>query len=426
MNLLEQPIPWAASVMFRSPAPPDGDRVAERLRAAGCSAAEAGPGAEGGWVVRFAHNHWGEGAACFEPGMKAFKDELLLAQPWLFPDDVRALKMARSRIDIAGEGASGHILRDRKAMLWFARSVMGDEGVAALDAISTHVWTREMLDDEVSHDADADIDAVYIIHNVDNGDGRIWLHTHGLGDVGGTDFDIIDPGEDAQQYCRAIAMRVIEGDLPSDEASMLDFGPGRDVLAVPVEVFNELGRKRDIGVRSDDEMHNIRRLVLCDPHSPLQRRLGWAWGWMTGGRWALRPSRVMSGKRNARLLDYSEAATDILADRAKATLPLLRKLVEEFAKHEPEVAVKLGIKTDDGESREHLWFRVEELGKERVRAALASRPLHVSSMREGDTGEWGLDLLTEWIVATPAGWIKPGSMLPARALRRGIFSDDTD
>ena len=141
---------------------------------------------------------------------------------------------------------------------------------------------------------------------------------------------------------------------------------------------------------------------------------------MSGGRWALRPSRVMSGKRRARLLDYSDVGTEILADRAKATLPLLRKMVDEFEEHGPEIAVKLGMETDDGESREHLWFRVEELSRESVRAELASRPLGVSSIREGDRGEWGLDLLTEWIVATPAGRITPASTLAARALRRGI------
>ena len=119
------------------------------------------------------------------------------------------------------------------------------------------------------------------------------------------------------------------------------------------------------------------------------------------------------------MMPYSEQSSDIMADRAKASLPLLRRYREEFARHDPITGVKIGIPTDDGTSREHLWFEVDDLGKDKVRAKLVVQPFNVGSMTPGETYELGLAGVSDWILHTPAGQISPSSTIGARMLRAG-------
>ena len=104
-----------------------------------------------------------------------------------------------------------------------------------------------------------------------------------------------------------------------------------------------------------------------------------------------------------------------MAERAKATLGVLRAMAAEFAEFEVVTIAKLGYPTGDG-GKEHLWFEVHGFGDDTLDATLANRPFAVD-LREGERAERPIELLTDWMLMTPAGNVTPRSLSAARRLR---------
>jgi uncharacterized protein YegJ (DUF2314 family) len=120
------------------------------------------------------------------------------------------------------------------------------------------------------------------------------------------------------------------------------------------------------------------------------------------------------------MFGFSHSATDLAADRACKTYPLLRTYAREFAEFEFPVLVKLGYAVDGAanqKEREHMWFEVHELGDDSIDATLANRPNFISRMKEGDRGRHNTSLISDWMIMTPLGYMNPRSTAAARMVR---------
>ena len=85
-----------------------------------------------------------------------------------------------------------HVLRDRKRLLFWLRALMRSDGAVATDNASTMFWSEAMLEDELAHDADLDVESLYTIHAVQASADHTrvaWLHTHGLEELRAFDVD---------------------------------------------------------------------------------------------------------------------------------------------------------------------------------------------------------------------------------------------
>jgi uncharacterized protein YegJ (DUF2314 family) len=104
-----------------------------------------------------------------------------------------------------------------------------------------------------------------------------------------------------------------------------------------------------------------------------------------------------------------------MANRARQTLPYLRRLVEELSALELPVLLKLGypIPGAADDEREHLWFAAHALGDETADATLTNQPYYVPSLRKGQRAHFSLELLSDWQIVSPFGAISPR---PSRAL----------
>jgi hypothetical protein len=317
-----------------------------------------------------------------------------------------------------------HILRDRKTMLRIARDVLGDDGVMVLDVTSQLPWSRASLDDELRHDADLDIEALYCIHNVLDDEGApagppdeprvAWQHTHGLAELGRFDVDVVAPDTSFANtdgdMLRAIATMILAGSIGPSEARFAFGHPGGEARLVPAAAFQreaapEFTRERDA---SD---HDTARSVLCEPAG--RRLLGLGRGDRPEPlRLARRPSPEQF------VVYFPTASTDLMAERARATIGVLRDLMAEFADLGVIAIVKLGYPTGDGpeDGKEHLWFQAHAIGDETVDATLENRPFAVD-LRPGDRAERPLELLTDWLLMTPEGQVSPRSQAAARRLR---------
>ena len=108
-----------------------------------------------------------------------------------------------------------------------------------------------------------------------------------------------------------------------------------------------------------------------------------------------------------------------MARRAKQTYALFRQLSDEFADLQAKPIVKLGYRIDGGkpDELEHMWFEVHALHDSTIDATLTNKPRQVSSLQPGQRRQHPVELLTDWMLISPAGMINPRDTRPARTMR---------
>jgi hypothetical protein len=67
-------------------------------------------------------------------------------------------------------------------------------------------------------------------------------------------------------------------------------------------------------------------------------------------------------------------------------------------------------------TREHLWFELHGIDGDELDATLVNRPFK-ADVRMNERAMRPLELLTDWVITTPAGQITPRSDVTSRRLR---------
>jgi hypothetical protein len=370
---------------------------------------------EGVIHLRLRHPAWGRADLRFP--VQPPHPQLLEWDPRLTPQEKSTARHAgwAARVDL--ESPVGDVLRDRKQLLRYLRAVSGEDAVVAMDLTSETFWPPAALEDELSHDAELDIEALFslhLIHEPPTGT-PYWLHSHGLREMGFTDFDVLDPHPEVvsrgSDLLRAIAFAIVEGRLAAGGATV-EVADGLKLRLVPVR--QALGRM-DPGAfllwrRDVDETHTEGHGLLCDPASGLFGRR----------REQPRPAAFFKAPLTREpLILFSTEASALMARRARDTYSMLRTMAAELAGYDLPVLVKLAYAMDRRpEDREHLWFQVHALEDEHVDATLVNEPAGISRLRVGDRGTHPVDLLSDWAVMTPFGMINPRWTVAWRRIRQ--------
>lgn len=375
------------------------------------------PAQEHVWEVEATHPKWGTvDLACHRDGS---------ALPGVLIDHTLALsetEKARARLGQAAIAVRVHtrprqVLADRKRLLFWLRGLMQGDGVIGVDTTSQLLWSPAMLEDELTHDADLDIEALYTIHAVSDQADRSrvpWLHTHGLGELGAFDIDVLEPAPLFVSNCgdplRAAAFAALEGSIAPDTPRFELAHPGGAVRFVPVEEFHAHASPEHQRLRELDAAHGAPRAVLCEPVGGLF------------GRWRTRPvpSRFLSTMSDDRFVTpFSKAATALMAERARQTIGVFGRLREEFASLGLPTVAKLGYEVEGGEADEceHLWFEVHGITGDTIDATLANKPFRVPGLTAGERRVHDLARLTDWTIMSPEGQMTPRNLGAARRLR---------
>ena len=385
------------------------------------------------WCLRARHDAWGEAEIFCPRGMPAPPRQLIEFDAGLTSDEKETAAAGRSPVLVRVRGTKRDVLGDRKSLLRYLGAVMADDGVLAIDHTSQRMWSRGALDDELAHDADVDIVALYTLHAVggdndddnddDNEHGRTeWLHSHGLAALGCFDFDILNPsealGDIGADALRAIAFAIVEGEVTRSTRRWQLAYPKGDVRFVDVADFN---RRADPAVKrlrgpdpDGDEDHDRDRAVICEPSGKFL------------GRWfdKPRPSKFLSGGFDKEsMFKLSPAASALSAARAQNTYPLFRKLAAELREFELPTLAKIGYAIDgardddEDAEREYLWFEVHELHDDAIDATLGNAPFHIARMKAGQRGRHAIANMNDWAIMTPIGTINPRNTQPAREIR---------
>jgi hypothetical protein len=415
-SLFQRDFPGIGSVYYRGNLPPRAEEFSF-LERQGFSV-KPGPNDAGvHWMLRLSHPKLGEAELV---ALRDFKPppKVLIDQAFSLSDQEKAeAAAAGTGVTLKLPATRKNMLRDRKRFLYFLRAVMADDGVVAADHTSSIFWSPAALKDETSHSADVDISALYCLHAVtpDGGGLAYWLHTHGLAEIGAVDFDVLKPSEDllsisGADAVRALAFAVVEGRLkPGGPGFRLFSGGGSgEVRLVDASKFDSAAPSEESELRDRDVHHYENRGVVCDPSK----------GFFGFGR-SVRASRRLSGPLDERtLVNFSTAATELAAERARNTLPLLKKLMAEFAELELPALAKIGYATDaGGGAREHLWFSIHEIGESEINATLESSPFRIARMKAGQRAWHPIEQLSDWGIMTPVGAMNPRDLRAARVIR---------
>ncbi len=372
------------------------------------------------WALDLRHPDWGHGRVASPKEVDTLPSQMTPFR-LLSSAEKSAIDGARSRLTVALDAPGANLLRERKHLFRFMAAVGGTKAVAMLEPLSMRLWTPADMADELAHDADLDIEALYSVHTIAGDTGEcIWVHTHGLVAAGGFDLDFVQsrPGTDFYLYpdiVRTLAAQALDDPALIEAPSILVARPDIEVRFLPTSEVLAKGRGagadrlRDL-VKDDDGAHIDGHAVACAPAaSGVFRR------WL-GRRSVEVDERLWSGDREGSTVLYPDSLTTLMEERARATYRVLSKLHEEFAGLGLRTGVKLGCPTDDG-GREHMWFLVEQLGADSILATLLNEPYSVDGLHEGDRGRHPVELLTDWVIHTPLGAITPRSQVVARMIR---------
>ncbi len=414
---LRKNVTCVGEVLFRGSLPPRPEEFA-CLRERGLTVKRPKAKPDMQWALTLEHPEWGRAVLYCRKEDDANPPLFMIKHTGDLSDQERKEALtAGSSLVVRVPATREHALRDRKNMLRFLREIMGDDGLAAVDLLAQSVWTRQSLDEELSHDADLDIAQIYALHAVtqdeqtpddsDEGPATCWLHTHGLGEIGFFDFDILRPSPDlnftAADLLRAIAFAIVEGTVTSSTKRFRVANAGGTIRFVPVSEFERRADPDDVALRLHPDPHLDRnRAVLCDPPG---RLLGWLLG-------RVRPSSFLSQDiEDELLINFSHEATQLAADRARKTYGMFRNLIAELQEIGCMPIVKLGYRVDGGEKddKEHLWFTVHEALPGQIDASLESPPFQIERLKVGDRRMHDVQRLSDWIIMTPIGPVSPRS-----------------
>ena len=369
------------------------------------------------WALRLSHPRWGQARLASPKRTEPVPKAVVQFDNRLDESEKSVALHGQSSVSVNLDGAKTDVLRDRKRLLRFLNAVMGEDGLIAYDATASRFWSRAALADELSHDADLDIDSLFTIHAItaNQSEEVNWYHTHGLAEIGFFDFDILRPSADlltsrCHDFARAVAFAIVEGKVQSSTpfAKILSTGPLR---FVDVAEFNRRAAKRDRDLRDTDEFHNQNRTVLCDPV-----KVNW-FSKLLGS--PATPSRMLSAPQGDFMVFFPTNATRLMARRAQQTYTQFRQLTDEFAELQAKPIVKLGYQVDGGDAGdlEHMWFEVHTLNERTIDATLINQPRLVSSLKAGQRRQHPMELLTDWMLLSPTGAINPRDTRPARTAR---------
>jgi hypothetical protein len=415
LSFLQRDLPAAGRVLFPGRIPPPVEQFSAAFAQATITAAAKTP--DRVWAAQYTHPAWGTAEIAALRQSCPLPAELVDVAFSLSDDEKARARKGEAALAIKLRARHEHVLRDRKGLLFWLRAVMEVGGSVAIDDVSLLLWSQAMLDDELAHDADLDIESLYAIHAVQDSQDSTrvnWLHTHGLEQLGAFDFDILQPSAMFVANCgdpmRALAFAALEGSIAPDFDRFRLIHPGGEVRLVPADRYQAEALPEHRSLRESDSAHSGRRSVLCEPVGCIF------------GRWRSRPepSRFLAQvDSEGFVVPFSTSATNLISERASQTFGLFRDLKEEFSSFDLPALVKLGYEVEGGSptDREYMWFTVHRVLDCQVDATLVNVPHRVPSLTAGQREEFPLERLTDWTILSPEGPMTPRNISAARRLR---------
>ena len=97
------------------------------------------------------------------------------------------------------------------------------------------------------------------------------------------------------------------------------------------------------------------------------------------------PSRLFSETlTDQHMLGFSIAATELMAERARATVSLMRSLPEEFHDYKVTALAKCGFDRATAAGQEHIWLEVHDERDGMIDGTLVNEPFDLPRSAPGN------------------------------------------
>ncbi len=395
-------------------------QIVADLRASGITVLQRPSSSRFPWSMSLDHPAWGTAEIVFPKDFPLPAHSLLEQSIGLTPSELQHVLTRRSLVVLTMPAENETTLGATKRWLRWGRAAAGTTGLCVIDHRSEHIWSIPALEAELAHDAPLDVSALYSVRAVYDNEGMLrWMHTHGLEELGGFDLDIFEPntemlGTIGHDVLRSFAFQVLDGRC-TPNSRRIDLITGAPAQLVPWQTFIRQAPEELISLWSRVE-HGGRRAVLVERQGVSHRY----------SRRRFRPYHGTIETLSNALVEFPPTATDVMAERARATWPWLQHTLERYASAPEHISkeidaqcfVKIGMRTDArfGFNTEHIWFRASRLSSDGVEAILESKPRGLKRLERGHTYQFERTEITGWLVRTRLGAILPHDDRVARML----------
>lgn len=255
------------------------------------------------------------------------------------------------------------------------------------------------------------VSSLYAITAVaDEDQSRVWLHTHGLCRCGLSELEVLDSNPDEYhnhaELVRGVAQYMIdhiEEDLYEKPLFVGTLQGGKPIVATLIPWPTALTYYEGLtigGPESREDSHNSLSSVIFLYRNQKAEDLGkFSKVSVYDGLWGDDPIYYVSQRETSRMSAVARERFDIAVGAFQQGKKMLVK-VGLLADEEHQ--------NDDGDLREHIWFEMEELLPDGLfRARLTQAPFWVGNMKIGDTGVYGLEQVTDWLVELEDYYVSP-------------------
>ena len=294
------------------------------------------------------------------------------------------------------------------------------DGPGILDPTTGQWWLRQQLEDLVADPpAELPVEALWTIHAVSDrrvgeGDGTVWLHTHGLRRCNRPELEMLDVPRErssaAATLLNELAALALESPLP-DPGELWTVGSGLDVTLQPCREIASSVTAQHLGGTKDregeDNPHAGVSAVVCAPKPKgLYRRL---WTWPAEAVEKLTDKDAAFFRTARQTQRQAELAQSRWGELATAHAAILRSFADAAHNQRPVVLLKAGMVEDgnDPDRREHLWFKVSTFQGDQANAELISQPMYIRRLKKGDLHDVQRSTVSDWSVVLPAGRFGP-------------------
>ncbi len=157
-SFLQRDLPAAGRVLYPGAIGPPLEQLSALREPVTCTRTTPSP--DQVWAIAATHPLWGAAdIACLRQLMPV-PAELIDHTLSLSDDEKARARMGETAVAVRVSGQQKNILRDRKRLLCWLRALMQADGAVAIDLGSMLLWSQAMLDDELAHDADLDIESL--------------------------------------------------------------------------------------------------------------------------------------------------------------------------------------------------------------------------------------------------------------------------
>lgn len=243
---------------------------------------------------------------------------------------------------------------------------------------------------------------LYAVQAINDNDGSVWLHTHGLLRCHINELEILGSNSDVSRnhynLINSYAMYLIDKKGESVGGDYIGrLINGMPVVATSISWVDALKYYKNVkngGKRDRKNGHNSKsNVIFLYTSEENEKNNVYSKVSEFNDLWGDNP-----------LFFISDAETSRMKNVAIERFDYVKKAYKD---KKNTILLKIGLPLEEKGKYEHIWFELLEIKKDKFKAKLTQEPYYFENMHEGDEEWYTLSDLTDWIIYTETYSIAP-------------------